>query len=421
MAIFYPPLEHSKNFSQKLTDGEYSLLRFLEYLDDSYEIFYQSYVNGLRPDIAIIKKNHGVLLIEVKDWNLSLYNIDHNGLWTLIQNGAKLRSPEKQVIQVKNALFDLYIPNLLEKKIQDSRFYKIISCAVYFHTDFIKEGLKPHNSFITFLYKNKLSEGIFDNLLKRHCMYFSSPPSLFFSDEIYDECLRIFNPPTHLLEEGSTFEYTKKQQQIINSANNNRSLKVKGFAGGGKTTLLAQIAVNAHKRTANRVLILSFNITLRSYIHDKISRIRAKFSWDAFEVNHYHGFLLNFFHNREELISGLEIYDLPLQYIPEDVEKYDTIFIDEIQDYKKMWVLNIKQFLRDPNSGLIVFGDEKQNIYDRDMIVDDNHRNVPYTSIGGQWNFLNENHRLSSDIGKLVANFQQRLKLKYEISEISIE
>jgi hypothetical protein len=38
--------------------------------------------------------------------------------------------------------------------------------------------------------------------------------------------------------------------------------------------VLARMVVNAHKRTGSQVLILTYNITLRIYIHDRISQVR---------------------------------------------------------------------------------------------------------------------------------------------------
>ncbi|TOA74847.1 UvrD-helicase domain-containing protein, partial [Vibrio parahaemolyticus] len=49
--------------------------------------------------------------------------------------------------------------------------------------------------------------------------------------------------------------------------------KIKGVAGCGKTTIIAQRAVNAHERHKERVLIVTFNITLKNLIKDRISDI----------------------------------------------------------------------------------------------------------------------------------------------------
>ena len=84
MAIFYPNLETISKFKVHPTEGEWALLRFLgETLDDSYEVYFNPYLNGDRPDVVIMRKGNGVLVIEVKDWNLDNYELDEKQQWLL--------------------------------------------------------------------------------------------------------------------------------------------------------------------------------------------------------------------------------------------------------------------------------------------------------------------------------------------------
>ena len=75
MAIFIPGLEDIKKFRVAPTAGEWFLLNFLKHLDDSYEIYFNPYLNEDRPDVLIMRKDHGILIIEVKDWNLSDFKV----------------------------------------------------------------------------------------------------------------------------------------------------------------------------------------------------------------------------------------------------------------------------------------------------------------------------------------------------------
>ena len=66
MAIFYPSIEKIKQFNVQPTDGERTLLNFLyQVLDDSFEVFFNPYLNGDRPDVLIMRKGYGVMIIEV--------------------------------------------------------------------------------------------------------------------------------------------------------------------------------------------------------------------------------------------------------------------------------------------------------------------------------------------------------------------
>jgi superfamily I DNA and RNA helicase len=214
--------------------------------------------------------------------------------------------------------------------------------------------------------------------------------------------------------------------------------KICGLAGSGKTVVLAGRAVNAHKRHGGRVLVLTFNITLGSYIHDKISAVRDDFPWSAFDISSYHRFITTALNN-----SGIEI-DIPehLQYDGEDPivarriagerdnylestyysnlalfvgeevkTMYDTILIDEIQDYKPQWIKIIRSFFLEDDGEMLLFGDEKQNIYKRAL---DGERRSKVVEGFGSWVKLKRSFRYTNDspIIPLVESFQKTFLLQ---------
>ena len=68
----------------------------------------------------------------------------------------------------------------------------------------------------------------------------------------------------------------------------------------------------------------------------------------------------------------------------ENCEKYQTILIDEAQDFKENWFRVIKDKFLEENGNFMLFADEKQNIYSREL---DNEK-MPKTNIKGAWNKL---------------------------------
>ena len=57
MAIFYPDINTISRFKVAPTNGEWALLDFLKnVLDDSYEVYFNPYLNGDRPDVLIMRK-----------------------------------------------------------------------------------------------------------------------------------------------------------------------------------------------------------------------------------------------------------------------------------------------------------------------------------------------------------------------------
>lgn len=102
MAIFYPSLEKIMQFKVQPTTGELTLLNFLNNtLDDSFEVFFNPYLNGDRPDVLIMRKGYGVMIIEVKDWNISNFILNDKKKWVYTPNSAVTKSPIDQVLKYK--------------------------------------------------------------------------------------------------------------------------------------------------------------------------------------------------------------------------------------------------------------------------------------------------------------------------------
>lgn len=175
---------------------------------------------------------------------------------------------------------------------------------------------------------------------------------------------------------------------------------------------------------------MTYNLTLKSYIHDKISDVREDFSWSSFYITNYHQLISQTFNylgieieipkgsNSSEYLdekyySNLSIFE-PHK---DDIFKYHSIFVDETQDYKPEWVKIIRKYFLEDNSEMVLFGDEKQNIYERDI---DNERNTKVVQGFGVWQKLNKSirHKQNSHILMLAKTFQQKFfNEKYDIDK----
>jgi len=427
MARIFPTLKEIDLLKIKPTDGERKLLHFLNsVLDDTYEVYFQPFLNGDSPDIIILRENSGVMIIEVKDWDLGNYELSPNRHWQLknVNNplGKKqvIKSPIQQVFEYKENLYNLHIETLLEKRIKNPKFLSIITCAVYFHNareneinNFLTCEHKNNQNYLTFLSYFEILG--FDSLTKENFKAIISKrwldrKSHLFDEELYKSFRRYLIPPTHTIEQGKDITYTEEQQRIIESKAGSQQ-KIKGVAGCGKTLALAKRAVNAHLRHKSEVLILTFNISLRNYIHDRISEVRENFGWKYFTILHYHRFI-GAHNNNENFIKTDEIETV----VNSNGTKYQTIIVDEVQDYEREWISNVKTFLAEGGE-FVVYGDEKQNIYQRTL-----EEKKPYTGIGGQWNILKKSFRLTTDIANLASLFQKHFFVeKYDYDEIQTQ
>lgn len=433
MARLFPDINSIKNLHQKPTEGEIVLLDFLaRNLANDFEVYFQPFINGDKPDIVILKKKGGAVIIEVKDWNLDNYYIDENTDWYLKKNDCKLKSPLSQVKSYKDNLFNLHIDSLLPKSILNRYYHAIVNTVVYFHCEyehsvknFILENFqdKKYSGYRTFvkyiqcwgkdsLTSHKLTEFLSITRLNQE--------SRLFDENLYESFKRYLQPPLHMLEEGKPISYTKEQQVLIQSEVRPRR-KVKGLAGSGKTYVLAKRAVNAYLRTKSTVLILTYNLSLKNYIHDRISDVREEFPWKYFYITNYHQFF-----KAEANNYGLEIKSLSpfsdtkfFEPVKNEIKKYNVILIDEIQDYTESWLEILHEYFLTEGGEFVVFGDEKQNIYNRPL---DENKEPRTVGIPGKWNMsLNVSKRFADEIGRLALEYQKELmSKKYSIEELQI-
>ena len=259
MPTFYPSLETIAKFKVPPTEGERTLLDFLgRVLDESYEVYFTPYLNGDRPDVIIMRKGFGVMIIEVKDWNLDNFKLNDRKKWVYTPNDAIVKSPIDQVLKYKNNLYDLHVDKLLERKISDKRNFRIVTCAVYFHcasqdevNQLLVKPYKDDKKYLDFLKynidligKDGLEEDNFKAILKKRYLD-REQPSFLFNGDLYNNFKRILSPSVHLIGQGETYLYSNKQKEIIYSTTLEQ--RIKGVYGSGKTTVLAARAVQAYK------------------------------------------------------------------------------------------------------------------------------------------------------------------------------
>ena len=447
MAIFYPSLDKVKQFKVQPTEGERTLLNFLDNtLDDSFEVYFNPYLNGDRPDVLIMRKDYGVIIIEVKDWNLEKFYLNEKRKWVYKPNGSVVKSPIDQVLKYKNNLFDLHVADLLQMKIRDFRHFNIVNCAIYFHcasqqylNNLLVEPYKDDKKYQTFLKynidfigKDTLNKDNFLSLLEKRYII-AQRPSMLFKSNLYDNFKQILTPPLHMRSQGVPYKYSDKQKNIIYSRRLEQ--RVRGVFGSGKTTVLAARAVQAYKRALSRnnyprILILTFNITLKNFIHDKLNRVDEVFPVENFIIINYHQFI-----NAELNNLGIE-FEIP-EDIPENeiggyleyeyygnvqlfnkykkkTRKYDAVLIDEIQDYHRSWMDIIKNYFRDPQGDYVLFGDVKQNIYGQPIEKKDVATNVQGV------NDLKYCFRSDFKIRNLAQSFQRNIfGGKYDVDDFS--
>ena len=156
------------------------------------------------------------------------------------------------------------------------------------------------------------------------------------------------------------------------------------------------------------MLVLTYNITLRNYIHDRISEVRAGFDWENFWITHYHQFVMQVANNHNVVIDdplGAADDELLFHNVAGEIERFETILVDEGQDYKPEWFIVLQRYFLADGGEFVVFGDEKQNLYARDVGVDKFAR-IP--GVPGRWTVLNQSFRLADHALRNAQIFQRK-------------
>ncbi|MFM0327326.1 nuclease-related domain-containing DEAD/DEAH box helicase [Caballeronia glebae] len=462
MAQVFPAFENIDRLKVKPTPGEFALLDTLATrLDDDTEVYFQPMLNGDMPDIIMMKKGHGVAVIEVKDWNLSAYRVDERGDWFEQSGKNRVRSPFQQAFRYKTNLFDLHINGLVEKTILNKVFYGVVGVFVYFHgsakgaidaifsvpetviaqkrkslNEEYREGrirfadyerqMEHLDRRATKISRDRRMSIHAQSLAKLSAALVRKNP--LFDDAIYNEFRRYLSPPVHVARQGIEIQYDATQSKYIESRAGFQ--KIKGVAGSGKTTVLAKRAVNAHKRHGDNVLILTFNKTLRNTIRDKISDVREDFPWGAFQISNYHSFIsqtMNTCGMALDVPSDPEGRKRYFEQIYADenlfdgydamITRYATILVDEIQDYEPGWIKIVcKYFLREDGE-MALFGDDSQNIY----AVNVERRESAMVLGFGPWQKFRKSYRAKSEAltTRLARKFQDEYLVRKYGSDVT--
>lgn len=458
MAKVYPSLENISRLKVKPTEGELYLLNYLvSELDDTYEVFFNPFLDGDRPDFIILKKHVAIFVIEVKDYDLVNYSIDGTNKWAVKsgQGKSRISSPQAQAFMYKKNLYQLHLPVLGLAKLENRNFFNLVVPLVYMHkadkhqldslyqpaealvkakVSELTQNLKLGN--INYEFYNRRAEGfsrIKKNFSRDKSIVYTKDrlagllnkingckPHTLFDDRVYDDLKRRLMPSDHVLKQGKEIPLDEKQKKLIVSENGQS--KIMGVAGCGKTTVMASRAVNAYNRHHERVLIITFNITLKNLIKDKISDILGQRDEQSFAVTNYHQFFNSQLNVLAEDISGLideygfeQLYKHDI-FKDKELDRYQTILVDEVQDFENEWVKILRDNFLAENGEMVLFGDYSQNIYEREP-----QRAAVIAQGFGSWKKLKRSYRteLQSSLNPIFKKFQTKYLLeKYTESEL---
>lgn len=385
-----------------VTDGErrvFELLKSNVLPESEYIAWYEPRLQAkrnqsLKPDFIVWGNTLGLVILEVKDWNISGIK-EWNDAEMKSNDGKSYKNPERQAIDYVNTA----MANLQKK------------AALCINTGQYKGKLKFPVSYGVILtnitrseFINKLGNSINSN-------------KILFSDDL----LKIENGKGDLLIEflrntSNIFSFSPLNSSeidvlravlfpriILSTNKNNQSLKVldkeqeqeawkigpghriiKGVAGSGKTLLIAYRAkILKAMHPDYKILIICYNITLKKYIKSKIQEIFSELTIDDsnIDIYHFHDFaykvikdqvtnghsiIRNIGEQKDWNVYQTKIGNILSKGIKDGEIKqgmYDAILIDECQDLTTDFLKFLLHVLNKETNHFLIAIDPAQNLY----------------------------------------------------------
>ena len=123
------------NPRDKRTEGEEKLLNVLKYSPrfDGWTVFEQPHIDSIKPDFILLNPKKGVIIIEVKDWNLGLDIYESGGYIRGTDRRLHKKDPVEQVETYKNCILKSDLNNSEDFVSKNNDYYGCIETVVYFH------------------------------------------------------------------------------------------------------------------------------------------------------------------------------------------------------------------------------------------------------------------------------------------------
>lgn len=466
MAIFTPDLD---TIHHRASDAEWQFVERIQAFNDDYEVFYQPPTEFAHVDFAILKRGAGLFLVEVSGSTFENIEVkEDQGHEYYMSPGieGKLLSPLDAVLTYKDQFYNLLSEELFRLNIDQNidGTYGLIQTGVFLPNVTLErlKTLYNNNPRLNQRLYGRDAESRFtwifvqtteDWMRARIAAKLNNKP--LFSDELYQSLKDILSGHWQQnIVRKENLEIKKYQYAAERKLRAKGSMRdrIRGVAGSGKTLYAVQRALIRHENTNAPVLVLCYNITLVNYLEDMIINLSPNLSdydrlfniqvsdYDSFmpqmmKINGFDPLYYSGIQDRdeeddrqydrerdaqrwkklhEEQIKVFDSNEDAMTY-----KKYQTIIIDEYQDFDPEWLRAIEHHFSTKGGELIVLADEKQKIYDNAQIVN---KELITPGITNEWLRLSEPHRMTNELIEAAVAFQKKYPDKdSDVDEVVIE
>lgn len=418
----YPAPDQIDHLVPPLEPGETEiydvLVAHLTSVAEDWHLIVQPHMLGNHPDFVLVAAHHGVTVIEVKDYTpdnyrtrggrLQVYDSRQSGWQTMTD--ARGRDPLSVVHGYRSQLSRTY----LTPPGQEERFGRVRGCLVlpHWHERTAKD---------LFLGVTDLAEhdaraiGVMGKTALRDVQRLAvggkgNEPAGRIPQHWVDRIIGRLAEPEARADGRRPLEMSTGARNIAVNRDGANRRYVRGPAGSGKTVgIAARAGELAH--LGQRVLTLTFNITLAHYVQDLVRRHCRTLRADAslVDVTHFHGFCV-------QVVGDISFRD------PDDLFRvakgcyeqgvgrpvyYDAVLVDEGQDFDARWWDFLRQHVLRPTGArgeMVIAVDTTQTLYGNRGWVDGPmpERDLPRPT------HLRGSYRLPPDLVPIVNEYASR-------------
>lgn len=373
---------------EQLVEAEQRVINiFLSDLNDDWYVVPNVLVtvggSDFEIDCLLVSHTDGMFAVEVKGGLITVAEGNWRSYKTVIKD------PAEQVMKAKHAL----VKRLKKHNISSSDSYLQHLVAFPDIEDFPQEGAGPNCPRSIVLTKSDLR--FVDHAIKN----MTQGKSLL-SPEKMGQVLKALRPDVTEIHvdgsfvKGTTQRITKttnQHLQIVIELDSNNRLFVSGPAGTGKTYVATKWAERSVAR-GDRTIIVCFNEILGEDLQRRLGDLSATSELHPMlRAGAFHPVIEEVlgsmaptkpaaFANREEeqkwwRTAHTDTLKKELAFIS---ERYDTVIIDEVQDFQPEWIAALTSLLENPDTGRIfMLGDELQKIYNSNWNAPSGYFTIP--------------------------------------------
>ena len=401
------------------TKGERKTAEAMKALPDGCLVYYEPTIKDRKADIIVITPSLGVIIMEVKDWNIGqIVHADNNGIGLQKKDRIEaVRNPYEQAREYMNSLRNFakwsagseillhkegqhqgqfifpfnhlcVFPNISNQEIDDNGLRPIFPKDRTIASDSLKALME-------------LSGEALKQALRRHLTYVF--PFTHLNEHQMDVFRGIVHPRIVVRRTEDEFTVLTREQEDFARKDLQGHRILLGVTGSGKTVVLLARAKFLAEDGSKAVLVLCYNRLLCGYLQSQLA------SFSNIAVDTFDAWAAQNGVHREDDESDSQFGSRLLERFENGAAthcaRFDAVLIDETQDFCREWLTSARLSLKDPDNGdFFLAGDGTQKTA----------RSPPFawSDVGiharGRTKYLNINYRNTKNLLKAAAQLVKK-------------